>query len=662
MSAQQTCPSCKTLKPATDFTGPHPTLPNSWKTYKTCASCRTVRASTAAKRKSNASTISVPPGQCVSLVLSPLRSSPSIQSPPPVLLLPSPSRSVPSVLSPPRPVSSLVLSPPRSGSSVQSSSPSCPIDCSTLKPSASPMSSFVGSFMLDNATALANQRALTEHITRRKIVTLTTEHDAEFISTAIPPTKNCNYDIKRITDSLFSAAVHPLNFHLRCHLHHNSTASTCDFCYQFNHIEGFCCEHSIALQQAFTSSSNISPIGTYSASDFHDEQELSRFKLFSAISTESLSQINNLISISAQRNEPAVVHVTERSFSVIVENVQYWSKEGRVFVKQWGDRWRCNCGGFSRCAHVMLVIYALHIRDPKGLLLSCPEGLLSKFVLSRPSQSHLSVFNHPGVLAIWISRKSIAPAKGTINETSLSRFHDGLLAALLSQPLIPLDISTSIKKMWTDIRTHQQHSPKCHHYDAPCSSCGAKWNSTSDFWPCGHPVVTGETIAYSDASLFDTNSPPTQITTFLRICQTCGTVSRPTTLQSGIFSYDERHVFTVPFLLHIRHSINNGIALHKAVLILVQSLEATFDNIHISPSTINNIKSAYLAFEALSNHDEHSTCLLCKQDPSHLIFDGNAKLVFKLSGTSTPAYTLFDIIHISVSFLTLYLIRLEITG
>ncbi len=231
----------------------------------------------------------------------------------------------------------------------------------------------------------------------------------------------------------------------------------------------------------------------------------------------------------------------------------------------------------------------------------------------------------------WTAKKSETTAKSTIKESSLARFRSGLLSSVLSQPLLSMTIDPSVKKFWTAVRMHQQSTPICHHYHTACS-CGAQFSSTSTNWQCGHPKLIGEMVAYEDATLFDSDSPPTPITTFLRICQSCGSLSRSSSLEDGVFNYDERHLLTVPFLIRIRNSLTDGTPLHIIITSWAKTLKDLYD-CSISAATIPRIKAAFLAFEALSDHGEHAVCHLCKDDPAHLIFDGNAKLVFKIAGT-----------------------------
>ncbi len=252
-------------------------------------------------------------------------------------------------------------------------------------------------------------------------------------------------------------------------------------------------------------------------------------------------------------------------------------------------------------------------------------------MINVPISSSLLPFIHgSGVLPAWIARKALDAPKATVRESSLARFRSGLLTSALTQPLISFTIPTSIKSYWASIRQQKLPIPTCHHHNATCP-CGAPFTPSTGTWPCGHSKIVGEVVAYNDALLFDINSPPSVITTYLRICKSCGALARCTSLNTGLFNFDERHLLTVPFLLSIRNSLSFGTPLHNIITSWALSLNATFDH-HISPTTISKIKAAFLAFEAMSDHGEHSTCYLCKEDPSHLIFDGNAKLVFKIPG------------------------------
>lgn len=238
----------------------------------------------------------------------------------------------------------------------------------------------------------------------------------------------------------------------------------------------------------------------------------------------------------------------------------------------------------------------------------------------------------PGLLTSWVAKKSLAEPTPSVSECNLSRFRAGLLSAALSQPLLSFHIDPAIKQYWASIRQQLIPLPTCYHQSSTCS-CGATFNTTSEEWKCGHHRVNGEEIACPTALLFDINSPPLTITTYVRVCQKCGVLVRSSSLKSGIFNFDERHLLTVPLLLFIRNSLSFGTPLHTVISSWARSLYDTF-GYQLPTAIITKIKAAFLAFEALSDHGESSTCLLCKDDPTHLIFDGNAKLVFKVPGVS----------------------------
>ncbi len=143
-------------------------------------------------------------------------------------------------------------------------------------------------------------------------------------------------------------------------------------------------------------------------------------------------------------------------------------------------------------------------------------------------------------------------------------------------------------------------------------------------------MLDGEIEAEEKANLFDICTTPSPISIFVRVCS-CGRVKRNTTLESGMFNFNDSMVLSLPLLIHFRELLSRGTALHNIVLSWAASLKCLFD-ISLTPRTITKVKQAYIAFEAMSEHGDDSVCLLCKGSPSTLIFDGNAKLVFKISG------------------------------
>ncbi len=173
-----------------------------------------------------------------------------------------------------------------------------------------------------------------------------------------PSSQNSNYNIKRVSDSIFSAAIHPFNTHLRCHVTRytkdEEIAFTCDAftCYQFVNLQEFQCPHAAAIETDPASSLNLSPTSTFPAELFNQNATaLEEFRKITGISDESLERCQRLISVAKGRDSPAIVQVTSLCFSVIAEHVQCWCREGRVFVRQWGPKWTCFCGSSTRCEH-----------------------------------------------------------------------------------------------------------------------------------------------------------------------------------------------------------------------------------------------------------------------------------------------------------------------
>ncbi len=239
-------------------------------------------------------------------------------------------------------------------------------------PSPHPMLAFMGEFLSDSALESTSQSNFAKLIQHRRQPQR--QQQQQLAQEQIAEHKPGKYNIKKITDNIFSAAIHAFNPHLRCHITRYVTANecasfTCDSfsCYQFINLEQFLCPHTRAVEAQLATSINLSPIRAFHAEELdNNAAALSNFRMLTGISDETLEKCQHLISIAQIRHQPVIVQVTSLCFSVIVEHVQYWCREGRVFVRQWGPKWICFCGSSIRCEHILSVIYALTINDPEG--------------------------------------------------------------------------------------------------------------------------------------------------------------------------------------------------------------------------------------------------------------------------------------------------------
>ncbi len=241
----------------------------------------------------------------------------------------------------------------------------------------------------------------------------------------------------------------------------------------------------------------------------------------------------------------------------------------------------------------------------------------------------------PGILEKWKQKSSESKASPTVEESSLDRFRDGLVVALLQQQLFPLEMPQAAKSLWTAVRAHQLPPPACVHPQNLECSCGHIFERTTPEWSCGHARYIGEHIGNPTAQLFDICSPPSPTIVYYRVCPSCGHVKRATSLEGGAFNFDDNTVLSVPLLVHMRNLLHCGSPLTNITASWRLTLEALVE--HSAPTLLDSklVAQAYLAFEALTDHGElTTTCALCKDDPMILIFDGNAKLVFKILGTN----------------------------
>lgn len=238
-----------------------------------------------------------------------------------------------------------------------------------------------------------------------------------------------------------------------------------------------------------------------------------------------------------------------------------------------------------------------------------------------------------GVIDKWKIKATASVTVPSVKGSSLAQFRDGLLAALLHQRLFQLEIPQPAKSLWTSIRLQQSQIPSCIHPQITTCACNQTFEPLQSRWPCDHVQVKGEKIGNPNAHLLDISSPPTPVTTFVRICQSCFRLSRATTIEGGIFNADDTILLSVPLLLQFRYLLYSGTPLTNIITSWRITCEALFGDAAPSRLMAKQAAQAYLSFEALTNHGEESgTCAICKDNPQVLIFDGNAKLVFKLLG------------------------------
>ncbi len=335
---------------------PHPKIPGAFSIGVTCAACLATRKrinQTAKVLSPNVSAKRQVPKVSRTQSHSPSPLPKQAPTSPSANPLPLPSRNVP-----------LTAQPPQSPSH--------------------PMTAFMGEFALPSAAQAEATSNFLRLIQRRNQPQpprqspqhlLSPDNDIIQAESAMPAARSTKYNVTRICDNLFSSAIHPFNHHFCCHIQRFTTdnASTfiCDSfsCYQFANLVDFQCPHVAAVQDLLSSSTDISPIHSFEPSEFESNTSaFESFRRLTGISDESLEKCRNLIQIAQLRGQPVVSQLTGLSFSVIVHNVQYWCRQGRVIVRQWGSKWTCFCGSSTRCEHILCVLYALSINDPKGVL------------------------------------------------------------------------------------------------------------------------------------------------------------------------------------------------------------------------------------------------------------------------------------------------------
>lgn len=112
-----------------------------------------------------------------------------------------------------------------------------------------------------------------------------------------------------------------------------------------------------------------------------------------------------------------------------------------------------------------------------------------------------------------------------------------------------------------------------------------------------------------------------------RTCVKCSAVYRYQEWDHGIFNYDNKIFISLPLLLDIRY----GLSTHTAISRTCDAILSRKLKLKLNEQTIQIIRNAYLAFEAMVKHEYKFSCLHCGHHPKILVFDCCRKISFDFS-------------------------------
>ncbi|KAM9752062.1 uncharacterized protein ACNS7B_008700 isoform 2-T3 [Menidia menidia] len=113
------------------------------------------------------------------------------------------------------------------------------------------------------------------------------------------------------------------------------------------------------------------------------------------------------------------------------------------------------------------------------------------------------------------------------------------------------------------------------------------------------------------------------ISLFRKQCNTCGMMYRYQEWSDGVYNFDDKTLLSLHLCLFLRNSLQT----HQAVSRTIEVLERTYGQTYPSK---NRILHAYLAFEALCDHEYTYACVSCGHNPVCVVMDLHKKGVFNM--------------------------------
>ncbi|XP_069191273.1 uncharacterized protein [Procambarus clarkii] len=136
-----------------------------------------------------------------------------------------------------------------------------------------------------------------------------------------------------------------------------------------------------------------------------------------------------------------------------------------------------------------------------------------------------------------------------------------------------------------------------------------------------HSTLGSPQLVSRKATVVDNLNPPCkQFETFCKMCPTCHMKYRYAEIEDGIFNFNDSLLVTYSLMVNIRALLLN----HTSISRTLSAIEYTYD------ITVNHqeLENAYLAFEALCDHNYEFTCFRCGHHPKLLIHGLTEKATF----------------------------------
>ncbi|XP_076049595.1 uncharacterized protein LOC143030327 [Oratosquilla oratoria] len=137
---------------------------------------------------------------------------------------------------------------------------------------------------------------------------------------------------------------------------------------------------------------------------------------------------------------------------------------------------------------------------------------------------------------------------------------------------------------------------------------------------CSSPLSDAKIVCRHAKIVHSSCKPLTGFETYYKKCLNCHTPYRYQENCHGIFNYDDCLLVSHAFLMEIRAALVHHTAISRTVKALCYRLDVDLN--------LQDVENAYLAFEALQDHDYGFYCVLCGHHPKVLIHGITRKVVF----------------------------------
>ena len=138
-----------------------------------------------------------------------------------------------------------------------------------------------------------------------------------------------------------------------------------------------------------------------------------------------------------------------------------------------------------------------------------------------------------------------------------------------------------------------------------------------------------EELVTSKGNIITKRGPLNNVKVFQKKCTSCEMVYNYQEYEDGVHNFNNVLILSLELCLHLRAMMSTSTAVNR----VVESIEREFDC--IVPRR-QEILSAYLHFESLTDHQYKFACITCGQYPVKLCGDGNKKTLYSVCGKLIP--------------------------